>query len=121
MKHLKIQKGRIYPTMESLLETNNEDDYSTKTKSSNNQTAEEQGQEDPSSEDMIENNSTSRIYPELTQMLDQITNELEVITNPSEIIPNFQQMVNKMSICNDLFRVEHKDQLKQLATKDIIL
>ena len=49
--------------MESLLETNNEDDSSTKTKSSNNQTVEKQGKESPSSENTIKNNSTSRINP----------------------------------------------------------
>ena len=54
-------------------------------------------------------------------MVDQITNQLEVIIDPPEIAPNLQQIGDKISFLNDLFRFEHKGQVNQFTTKDIIL
>ena len=90
MTQLKICKGQTYPTIATLLETDDEDASSTKTKSSNNQTvkssnnqtAERNKKDAPSSKGTIEKDSTNRINLEITQMVAKITNQLEVFTDP---------------------------------------
>ena len=108
MKNLHIKSGITF-LLSSLFENDDDSRHnnncSTKTKNSVNQTAKEQGQEDPSSEDMIKNNSTSRIDPEITQIANKISDELDILNDnsktSSEIVSNFQQMLNRMSTFND--------------------
>ena len=99
MTQIKISKGRTYPTIETLFETeieDNGDESSIKTKrttkssnnhtvtSSSNQTVERTKRDAPSNEDTIENGTTSGNSQKITTMVTSIKSQLGMFTDPPE-------------------------------------
>ena len=129
MTQIKINNGQTYPTIESLLETETEDDNDESstatertTKSSNthtvtgssNQTADRPAKETSSNDDKPENKK------EITTKIAEIESRLGLFVDPPEENPRCHEVLDRLITLNDLFCVEHKERLNQLITKYII-